>query len=342
MSGPKINAFGDVVSSQLNFDEGLDPGVELKGNNSMLVGEIIKVYAIDEPSNDPSGADAKYTVCDVMVHRANGSTEVIPRCKIMQPSWGGSPNNFLETLGPNPGPNQSDLKKDGSQRTSQQVLLSFVDGRKDAAVILGTVPHSAKPAKSRRPSKKKGIYLEAEFQGLNWKINNDGSFEMIFNGPRNDKGELIGKDGPTTMKIDAKGNVQITTNNKQTFRIDREKQTVSVDCGPTQFVMDGKADKITAKSKTVETLGSKLNRVHGDKVKISKSATSEPTEPFVLGNVFKEMMEKLLTAIANHQHIGNLGVPTPPPLNKSEFMSLKSSPVGDKKVLSDFITGEKG
>jgi hypothetical protein len=260
----------------------------------------------------------------------------------MQPTWGGTPNNFLETLQVDPGPSASSFKNPRSEKRSNFVLVAFINGRKDYGVILGGLPHTNPIAKKRRPPKKKGVYLEAEFQGLNWKINNDGSFELIFNGPRNDKGQIIGKDGPTTMKIDPKGNIQISTNNQQTFKIDREKQTVSVDCGPTQFVMDGKADKITAKSKTIETLGSQTNRVHGDKVKISKSATSEPTEPFVLGNVFVTMMNKLITAISNHQHIGNLGVPTPPPINKAEFESIKSSPVGDKKILSDFITGEKG
>lgn len=312
---------------------------EFANNNTIYEAEIQKVYAIDDPENKFQGAN--FTVCDIVLRKANGSTEVIKNCRLMQPAWGGSPNNFLETLQIDPGPKASSFKNPRSEKRSNYVLVAFINGRKDYGVILGGLPHANPVAKKRRPSKSKGVYLEGEFQGLNWKVNNDGSFEMIFNGPRDDKGQIIGKDGPTTMKIDAKGNVQITTNNKQTFSINREKQTVSVDCGPTQFVMDGKADKITAKSKTVETLGSQLNRVHGSKVKISKTATSEPTEPFVLGLVFKEMMEKLLTAISNHQHIGNLGVPTPPPLNKAEFEALKSSPVGDKKVLSDFITGEK-
>lgn len=335
----KRDGHGGVLPTSIPTAKTKSVSEEFANNNTIYEAEIQKVYAVDDPEN--KFQNANFTVCDVVIRKANGSTEVVKHCRLLQPSWGGTPNNFLETLQVDPGPKASSFKNPRSEKRSNYVLVAFINGRKDYGVILGGLPHANPIAKKRRPPKKSGVYLEAEFQGLNWKINNDGSFEMTFNGPRDDKGALIGKDGPTTMKIDTKGNVQITTNNQQTFKIDRENQTVSVSCGPTQFVMDGKNDKITAKSKTVETLGSASNRVHGSKVKISKSATSEPAEPFVLGNVFKEMMEKLLTAIANHQHIGNLGVPTPPPLNQSEFMNLKSSPVGDKKVLSDFITGEK-
>lgn len=336
----KRDGHGGVLPTAIPTTTVKDVRDEFANNNTIYEAEIQKVYATDDAQNEFQ--KGIFTVCDVVLRKANGSTEVVKHCRLMQPTWGGQLNNFLETLQVDPGPKASSFKNPRSEKRSNFVLVAFINGRKDYGVILGGLPHPNPVAKKRRPGKKKGVYLEAEFQGLNWKIENDGSFEVTFNGPRDDKGAIIGKDGPTTMKIDPKGNVQITTNNKQTFRIDREKQTVSVDCGPTQFVMDGKADKITAKSKTVETLGSKLNRVHGDKVKISKSATSEPTEPFVLGLVFKEMMEKFLTAVANHQHIGNLGVPTPPPINKAEFEAIKSSPVSDKKVLSDFITGEKG
>lgn len=335
----KRDGHGGVLPTSIPTAKVKSVSDEFASNNTIYEAQIQKVYATDDPEN--KFQKATFTVCDVVLYKANGSTETIKNCRLMQPTWGGSPNNFLETLQVDPGPKASSFKNPRAEKRSNFVLLAFINGRKDYGVILGGLPHTSPTAKKRRPPKSKGVYLEAEFQGLNWKINNDGSFEMTFNGPRDDKGELVGKDGPTTMKIDTKGNIQISTNNKQTFSIDREKQTISVDCGPTQFVMDGKADKITAKSKTVETLGSKSNRVHGGKVKISKSATSEPTEPFVLGNVFKEMMDKLLTAIANNQHVGNLGVPTPPPVNMAEFMNLKASPIGDKKVLSDFITGEK-
>jgi hypothetical protein len=336
----KRDGHGGVLPTSIPSFESKSVEQEFMANNTIYEAEIEKVYAVDDPDNKFQSAN--FTVCDIILRKANGSSEPVKNCRLMQPAWGGTPNNFLETLQVDPGPSASSAKNPRSQKRSNYVLVAFINGRKDYGVILGGLPHANPVARKRRPSKKKGVYLEAEFQGLNWKINNDGSMEMIFNGPRNDKGEIVGKDGPTTVKIDPKGNFQISTNNQQTFSIDREKQTVSVDCGPTKFVMDGKADKITAKSKTVETLGSATNRVHGDKVKISKSPTSEPTEPFVLGNVFVQMMQKLITAISNHQHIGNLGVPTPPPINKAEFESLKSSPIADKKILSDFITGEKG
>lgn len=72
--------------------------------------------------------------------------------------------------------------------------------------------------------------------------------------------------------------------------------------------------------------------------KASKSAA----ENLVLGQVFKTMMDTLLTAIAAHTHIGNLGYDTSPPKNAADFNDIKASPIDDNKILSDIVFTEKG
>lgn len=337
----KIGPHGDVISSNLNFGAGSDAKSDLFANSSIFIGEIQKVYTNDDTSSQPEGA-ADFTLCDVMVYRSTGGTEIIKQCRIMHPTWGGGVNNFLEHTYPVPDQNTFDPKKKRSEKSANQVILSFINGNKQAAIILGAVPHTSQVAKARRPKKDKGTVLEAELQGLNWQINNEGEFTLTFYGPRDNKGKIINdKAGPTSFKIDKKGDITITTAKKQTIKVDTENQKIQIDNGPTQMIMDGKNDKITHKAKVMETLGSESNRVHGKKVKISKSATSEPSEPFVLGNKMNAFLEKLLTAIATHTHTGNLGVSTTPPINMSEFEQMKSSPVGSKDLLSDFIKGEK-
>lgn len=83
---------------------------------------------------------------------------------------------------------------------------------------------------------------------------------------------------------------------------------------------------------------------------------STPSENLVLGQQLKALLSDILSqladlsmAISTHNHIGNLGYPTSPPNQagdfvafQGEFDNLKSSPVEDEAILSDFAFTEKG
>lgn len=105
------------------------------------------------------------------------------------------------------------------------------------------------------------------------------------------------------------------------------------------------------------------------KILLSKGDTV-PAENLVLGQQLKTLLSYLLaqlaeqsdqlktlsTEIANHQHTGNLGYPTAPPLTptpfttaatqmdakKTNYNTKKGSPVDDSVILSDFAFTEKG
>lgn len=74
------------------------------------------------------------------------------------------------------------------------------------------------------------------------------------------------------------------------------------------------------------------------KIQIGSSSSANPV---VLGNELKQLLEDTLQLIADHTHIGNLGIQTTPPTNSANFLALKLSPVGDKKILSDKVFTEK-
>lgn len=79
-----------------------------------------------------------------------------------------------------------------------------------------------------------------------------------------------------------------------------------------------------------------------DKIQIGSKGADEP---FVLGNVFKAMMDTLLEILMEHQHITTVpGVQTTPPSPDflTRFQAVKQSPIDDKLILSDEIFGEKG
>src|SRR3990167_3752801 len=103
MAGPTILPGGDVVSSALSMDELPRAGGEMFENFRMEVGQIEKIYTIDEKDNASTKASANATVYDVLVRRASGVTERILRCRMLQPTFGGGMNNFLEVLPTDPG-----------------------------------------------------------------------------------------------------------------------------------------------------------------------------------------------------------------------------------------------
>lgn len=83
---------------------------------------------------------------------------------------------------------------------------------------------------------------------------------------------------------------------------------------------------------------------------------SQPNENLVLGQQLKNLFIDILTQlkelsdkVSTHTHAGNLGYPTSAPNEAADFINigsqfdnLKSSPVEDETILSDFAFTEKG
>jgi len=61
-------------------------------------------------------------------------------------------------------------------------------------------------------------------------------------------------------------------------------------------------------------------------------------EPAVLGNVMKTLMASFLDLFIQHDHVGNMGSPTPlNPAILAQAQQLKASPVDDSMMISDYI-----
>lgn len=111
------------------------------------------------------------------------------------------------------------------------------------------------------------------------------------------------------------------------------------------------------------TTGDKVNRALAGKkfwltsntrINLSRGDT-EPTENLVLGQVFKAFASSLLSSLsvhanddAVHQHVDSFGYLVTVPINqsdylarKSEYDTLKASPIDDEVILSDLSFTEK-
>jgi len=100
--------------------------------------------------------------------------------------------------------------------------------------------------------------------------------------------------------------------------------------------------------------GKKIWQTSDTRINLSKT-DEEPTENFILGQVWKSFMLELLQiqidtlqTLSKETHTGNLGYMTTVPTQASDYTgykgdvtALKSSPVDDELILSDLTFSEK-
>lgn len=70
--------------------------------------------------------------------------------------------------------------------------------------------------------------------------------------------------------------------------------------------------------------------------------TATAANPAVLGTELKAMLQELITLISTHTHIGNLGAPTSPPQESSQFVDIQANNVDNDLILSQLIFLLKG
>jgi hypothetical protein len=91
----------------------------------------------------------------------------------------------------------------------------------------------------------------------------------------------------------------------------------------------------------LKALAGKATRAISDTAVYLSRPENIPTEPLVLGNVFKAMMSAFIQLTAEHKHIGNLGYYTVVPDNTLNMVALKVDPVDNGDILSDLAKTEK-
>ncbi len=359
MSGPYINDFGDVTSSNLHSESYHHAEKDVFNENRIFLGQIQKAYAADDPENT-IGEKGNFTLYDVFVRKPDGSTEIFRRCRMLQGMIGGGITHFEEVIHPDQGPMAQDALVGASLRPGAMVLVGFINGQRITPVILGTMPHPSALAIAKRPKKTKAPHYEWEFNGINFKVDKDGALQIEMSGPKETL-TAIPLDptlGPNSISIDKTGNISLKTNQEQEITIDRVTKKITIKNGPLiTLEMDQLTGKIKAQgtdidleaknSVTVNALNSvtvaarELNISAEQSINLSRGGLA--TEPFVLGGEFAILMTQLLTAISAHTHtyINTVGIPTPttPPINAPAFASMIASPIANTKIFSKLIRG---
>lgn len=186
-------------------------------NYPLRVGVITASY----PASDPNNKSKLTTEYDVMVIEQNedrGATTIKYRNCLSAEGFGSIADFFEVALRPQ----KKKTTKGNSINTIGQdgaiVLVMFLDGMSDKGVIIGCLTHPNRETTLTD----EGPYLEGEYNGVNIKVNKDGSSIFTFNGATDNQGEpLDDSQGTTILQVEKDGSIQVN-HDAITFRLDRQ------------------------------------------------------------------------------------------------------------------------
>lgn len=330
---------GAVLPSGLmsqDYSSHLDGFKKTYQNTALRVGIITKSYGIDSSDN----INKMVPEYDVMVFEKDehrGSAVSTYRHCIAAKSLGSIADYFeMSYRQMEKNTTNSDTPTTGGQNGSV-VLILCLDGLSDHGIIIGALDH---------PDRKSSLvdnkpFLQAEYNGLNIKIENDGSTSVTFKGATDNDGKIIDStQGPTTIKIEKDGSYQV--NHKTiTQRLDK-KGTVDLTADDNISNTTKKSFNITATENIALKATKNINldckdlltSASGDAtLNMSKLSISADTEISIKGSQFKLEAQALanikatmitidgivalggsggqplLTSSTQMLGIGNLGIP---------------------------------
>lgn len=277
------------------------------GNVRLRPGEVQAIYG----KNHAMNVSKKFTEYDVYVqHRANHTavSKMYNHVYAMD-AFGGIADTYTYTLRADASGNRFPLKPG----LGSKVLILCLNGENDNAVIIGGIRDSNGPVDD--PAL--GHHLHWRFNGIDASINKDGELVIEYQGAQNNDGSLADgvdeKSTGTTITFSKDGNVEIADAVKD------GDQTVAKNL----ILLDH------VNSKIVITADKEVNV---NAVKITHGA-ADADQPAIRGNDWKDLMGKMIDAIAQLTVTTGVGVSTSPN-NVAVFQEIKSQLGGP---LSDVV-----
>jgi len=352
---------GAILTS--NFKQGKKPSL-LAGKNSnvrLLVGQIVNVLYTDSPDN----YSKQHVEYDILINDHDIADVRYTNCRALDTF--GDDNNFEEkVLQPITDGKRGDKSdnEDYQYKNGAMVLVGFIDGHKHSPVILGGLQHpsinprlneaSAVASKSSsiddrlkelpqlQPGAESspdndGQRILGEYNGLRWNINKHGELTIVFQGAKDEKGNL--KDAsaqPTIVKINKDGEIFIIDNLDQEIKISRVDQKITINDGqdePNIITIDRANNKINVKSPSkIELNAPVIHGAHDEVITSGKDVKlggKGANQQAVLGNIFlalfNDTVAKLNAAIGviNAQHAAGLSTASTMSANKHLSANVK-------------------
>jgi len=182
-------------------------------NSSLRVGVITAVY----PKGDAKNVTNLANEYDVIIFEQNekqSATPITYKNCLSAEGLGSIPDFFEKTL-------RVQTKEGSNVDTKNQngavVLVLCLNSVTDKGIILGALTHPDRTSTLVDA----GPRLEGEFNGVNIKVEKDGSTSLTFNGATDNDGNIIDStQGPTTLSVEKDGSFQ-TSHKTITQRFDK-------------------------------------------------------------------------------------------------------------------------
>lgn len=174
-------------------------------NFALRIGVVIASYPVTEDRNK-SKLTTEYDVLVIEQHEDRGATTITYRNCMSAEGLGSIADFFEKALRPK---TKKSTKGDSVNTKGQNgaiVLMLCLDGMSDKGIILSALTHPDRKTKLTD----QGPYLEGEYNGVNVKVNKDGSTSLTFKGATDNDGNVIDKSqGDTVITIEKDGSYQV-------------------------------------------------------------------------------------------------------------------------------------
>lgn len=185
-------------------------------NNALRIGVVVNSYPVSDDKNR-SKLTTEYDVLVVEQHEDKGSTTLLYRNCMSSEGLGSIADFFEKALRPK---KKKTTKGDSVNLKGQDgaiVLLLCLDGMSDKGIIISALTHPDR----KTTLKDEGPRLEGEYNGLNIKVEKDGSATLTFRGATDSEGKpLDASQGDTIIGIEKDGSFQ-TKHKTITQRLDK-------------------------------------------------------------------------------------------------------------------------
>lgn len=174
-------------------------------NFALRVGVIITSYPTKD-ENNKSKLTTEYDVLVVEQNEDKGATTIMYRNCMSAEGLGSIADFFEKALRPKKKKTRKGDSVDLKGQNGAIVLMLCLDGMSDKGIIIGALTHPDR----KTTLKDEGPYLEGEYNGVNIKVEKDGSCTLVFKGATDNDGKIIDStQGNTTVKIEKDGSYQV-------------------------------------------------------------------------------------------------------------------------------------
>jgi len=174
-------------------------------NPYLKVGIIVKTYDINDSPN-VSKLVPEYDVMTFEQNEDRGSTVITYKNCLASSSLGSIADFFEMKLRQMEKNKNKDAAPSPGGQDGSIVLLLCLNGLSDRGIIIGSLGHPDR----KTTLKEEGPRLEGEYNGVNIKVEKDGSTSLTFRGATDSEGKVKDKEqGDTVITIEKDGSYQV-------------------------------------------------------------------------------------------------------------------------------------